>query len=271
MTRPQRIASLAPSHTELAFALGAGDRLIAATNYCNYPPEAERLPKLKGWANLKAEEVVALKPDLVLTSSVCQAELLAGLKAAGLNVLHQDPRSLTDVTRSILELGAALDRPEEAQRLADDFEAGLGGLARAVPAEAPRPRVYVEEWHQPPMAAGNWVPDLVRLAGGEPFLMAPGSLSREVSWEEVMEFDPQVVIYSICGLGLKRAPEEFLKVEGWDKSEAARKRAVFSIDDDLFNRPGMRLIEGGRLMQRLIGEAHWGWDNVESAALRRLA
>ena len=270
MTRPQRIASLAPSHTELAFALGAGDRLIATSSYCNWPAEALKLPKLKGWANLKAEDVVALRPDLVLTSSVCQAELLAGLKNAGLNVLHQDPRSLDDVTRCILELGDVLGRPDEARQLADDFEAGLASLGTRVPADAPRPRVYVEEWHQPPMAAGNWVPDLVRLAGGEPFLMAPGSLSREVSWEEVMEFDPQVVIYSICGLGLKRAPEEFLKVEGWDKTEAAKKRAVFTIDDDLFNRPGMRLIEGGKLMQGLIGEAYWGWDKVTSQALRRL-
>lgn len=270
MTRPQRIASLAPSHTELAFALGAGDRLIAATSYCNYPAEAERLPKLKGWANLKPEDVVALKPDLVLTSSVCQAELLAGLKAAGLNVLHQDPRSLDDIARDIQALGSALGREDEARQLAEDFQKGLTQLTLGVPSDAPRPRVYVEEWHQPPMAAGNWVPDLVRLAGGEPFLVAPGSLSREVSWEEVMEFDPQVVIYSICGLGLKRPPEEFLKVEGWDRTEAAKKRAVYTIDDDLFNRPGMRLIEGGRLLQRLIGEAHWGWDKVDSPSLRRL-
>jgi len=120
------------------------------------------------------------------------------------------------------------------------------------------------------MAAGNWVPDLVRLVGGEPFLLPPGSLSRELSWEELMEFDPQVVIYSICGLGLKRAPEEFLRVEGWDKTEAARKRAVFSVDDDLFNRPGPRLLEGGRLLQHLIGESYWGWPKVESVALRRL-
>src|SRR6185369_3173785 len=99
MTRPQRIASLAPSHTELAFALGAGDRVIATTSYCNWPEEALKLPKLKGWANLKAEDVSALKPDLVLTSSVCQGELLAALQKAGLPVLHQDPRSLSDVTR----------------------------------------------------------------------------------------------------------------------------------------------------------------------------
>ncbi len=270
MSRPQRIASLAPSHTELVFALGTGDRLVAATSFCNYPPEAERLPKLKGWANLKAEEVVALKPDLVLTSSVCQGELLAELQKAGLNVFHQDPRSLDEVTQCILELGVMLGRQDEAKHLAEQFYAGLRQIALSASPNGPRPRVYVEEWHQPPMAAGNWVPDLVRLAGGEPFLIAPGSLSREVSWEEVMEFDPQVVIYSICGLGLKRAPEEFLKVEGWDKTEAAEKKAVYSIDDDLFNRPSLRLIEGGKLLQRLIGEAHWGWDKIESSSLRRL-
>jgi iron complex transport system substrate-binding protein len=266
-----RVASLAPSHTELVYSLGAQDQLVAVTSYCNWPSEAQKLPQLKGWTTLKAADVAALKPDLVLTSSVCQAKLLDDLKEAGLRVLHQDPRSLADVTQSIAFLGEVLGRAEEGRTLAADFKAGLDALRAAVPTDALRPRVYVEEWHQPPMAAGNWVPDLVRLVGGEPFLLPPGSLSRELSWEELMEFDPQLVVYSLCGIGLKQAPEEFLKVEGWDKTEAARKRAVFSIDDDLFNRPGPRLLEGGRLLQHLIGEAYWGWDKVNSPALRRLA
>jgi iron complex transport system substrate-binding protein len=267
----QRVASLAPSHTELAFALGAQDQLIAVTSYCNWPAEALQLPQLKGWANLKPEDVLALKPDLVLTSSVCQDSLVEALKAAGIKVLHSDPRSLADVSQSFIDVARALGRAGAGQALADSFEASLAGLATAVPEGAPRPRVYVEEWHQPPMASGNWVPALVRVAGGEPFMLPPGSLSRELSWEELLEFDPQVVIYSVCGLGLKRAPEEFLKVEGWDKTEAARQRAVFSVDDDLFNRPGPRLIEGARLLQQLIGETAWGGKKVESAALRRLA
>jgi iron complex transport system substrate-binding protein len=270
MTRPLRVASLAPSHTELAFALGAQAQLAAVTSYCNWPPEAQALPRLRGWANLDAAEVLALRPDLVLTSSVCQAPLVEALRAAGLPLLHQDPRSLDEVGQSFLELGRALGREEEALALAQTFQHALEDLSRAVPEALERPRVYIEEWHQPPMAAGNWVPALVRAAGGIPFLLPPGSLSRELSWEELVEFDPQVVVYSICGLGLKRAPEEFLKIEGWNRTEAARRRAVFSIDDDLLNRPGPRLIEGGRILQQLIGEAHWGWPRKDSAAVRRL-
>jgi iron complex transport system substrate-binding protein len=269
--RPQRVASLAPSHTELAFALGAQSQLAAVTSYCNWPPEAGALLRLKGWANLKPAEVLALKPDLVLTSSVCQGDLVEALRASGLPLLHQDPRTLSDVTESFLELGQALGREREAQALVVTFEEGLAALARGIPEGALRPRVYVEEWQQPPMAAGNWVPALVRAAGGEPFLLPPGSLSRELSWEELVEFDPQVVIYSICGLGLTRAPEEFLKIEGWNLTEAARRRAVFSLNDDLFNRPGPRLIEGGKILQQLIGEVHWGWPRCESSQVRRLA
>ena len=265
-----RVASLAPSHTELVFALGAQDQLVAVTSYSNWPPEAEALPRLKGWANLKPEDVLALKPDLVLTSSVCQDSLVDALKAAGIRVLHSDPRSLADVAHSFVEIGSALGREKEARALADEFDYSLGKLAATVPSEALRPRVYVEEWHQPPMASGNWVPDLVRLAGGEPFVLPPGSLSRELSWEELLEFDPQLVIYSVCGLGLQRAPEEFLKVEGWDRTEAARKRAVFSVNDDLFNRPGPRLIEGAKLFQQLIAVFYGGGQKFESKDLRRL-
>jgi iron complex transport system substrate-binding protein len=266
-----RVASLAPSHTELVFALGAQDQLVAVTSYCNWPPEAASLPRLKGWANLKPEDVLALQPDLVLTSSVCQDGLVEALKAAGIKVLHSDPRSLADVAHSFAEIGAALGRKKEGQALAEEFEYSLKKLAGAVPQDAFRPRLYVEEWHQPPMASGNWVPALIRVAGGEPFLLPPGSLSREISWEELLEFDPQLVVYSICGLGLQRAPEEFLKVEGWDKTEAAVRRAVFSVNDDLFNRPGPRLIEGAQLVQKLIAEVYGGGPKVKSRDLRRLS
>jgi iron complex transport system substrate-binding protein len=267
--RPQRIASLAPSQTDWILALGAGERLRAVTRYCEVPADRE-WTRLQGWSNLKAAEVLALDADLILTSSLCQAGLVDALKRAGAALLHQDPRRLGEVRSCLLELGAALGLESEAAALALRWDEGWAALEARAPAGLERPRVFIEEWHQPPMAAGNWVPDLVRAAGGEAFLTAPGSHSLEVSWEEVMEFDPQIVVLSLCGIGLSQAPEQWMKMEGWDRVEAARTGRVFSVDDSLFNRPSLALLEGGRLLQQLIGEALWGWPPCRDARLRRL-
>lgn len=265
----RRVASLAPSQTDWLLALGAGERLCAATKFCALP-EDSAVPRLKGWSNLKAADVLALDADLILTSSLCQGSLVEALNAAGAPLLHQDPRRLAEVRSCLLELGGALGLSGEAEALAQAWDRGWAALSARIPAGATRPRVFIEEWHQPPMAAGNWVPDLVRRAGGEPFMLTPGSLSLEVSWEEVMEFDPQLVLISLCGLGLKQAPEQWLKIEGWDRVDAAAAGRVFSVEDSLFNRPSMGLLEGGRLLQGLIGEGFWGWPRVQDARLLRL-
>ena len=149
------------------------------------------------------------------------------------------------------DLRAAFDQDGD-RRLWDE---GWAALAARVPDGAPRPRVYIEEFRCPPKAAGGWVPDMVRIAGGEPFLTPPGSGDWEVSWEEMMEFDPQLVLL----LGLDRAPEEWMAIEGWDRVEAAREGRIYSVEGKPFSAPGLDLLDGGRLLQALIGEAFWGW------------
>jgi len=266
---PKRIASLAPSQTDWLLALGAGDRLLAVTRYCEVPGDRP-LVRMPGWSNLKAAEVLALDADLILTSSLCQAGLVEELRRGGAPILHQDPRRLAEVRGCLAELGRALDLGQAAEALARRWDEGWASLDAAVPPGAERPRVFIEEWHQPPMAAGNWVPDMVRAAGGEAFLTAPGSQSLEVSWEEVMEFDPQIVVLSVCALGLSHAPENWMKMEGWDRVEAAREGRIFSVDDSLFNRPSLGLLDGGRILQSLIGEAFWGRQSCRDPRVRRL-
>lgn len=267
---PTRIASLAPSATEALIDLGAAGRVVAVTEFCPQAPALASAERLKGWANLKAEQVVALKPDLVITSSLCQAALVDALKGAGLALLHQDPRSLADVASDLRALGAAVGDAPGGEALAQRFEAGLQALRDGVSAEAVRPRVYLQEWHRPPMVAGNWVPELISAAGGTPFLLTPGSISAEVSWEEVMEFDPQIVVYNICGQGLRFDPRELYGIEGWDRTEAARTRKVFSWDETLLQGEPAGWQAAGRLLQSLIAEVAWGGSAVTDAALRRL-
>jgi len=138
------------------------------------------------------------------------------------------------------------------------FSPEIMALAANVPADAPRPRVYIEVWSTPPMAAGLELTALVRLLGGEPFLAPPSHGDLQVSWEELMEFDPQLVIYAVKGKGLDTDPGEFFKIEGWDRTEAAVAKRVYSLDDSLFYSTDTKLFEGAQLLQALMRELFWG-------------
>jgi len=116
------------------------------------------------------------------------------------------------------------------------------------------------------------VPDLVARIGGEPFMATPGSLGLEVTWEEVMEFDPHFVLISLCppdpGSGF--APEDWMQIEGWNRVDAAARGLVFAVDACLFARQDAGLMADARLLQDLVGEAFWGWPPCMDARVRRL-
>jgi iron complex transport system substrate-binding protein len=245
-----RVVSLAPSNTEILFALGLGPELVAVSSFCNFPEAAKSLPRLPGWSTIRAADVVALKPDLVLSSSICQEPLRQELAAAGLGLAHIDPRSLDEVAHSFIQIGGLFGRQAEGRALSRAFHAALDPFKASAPQR--RPRIYIEEWDKPPMAAGNWVPEMVLAAGGEPFNRELGQLSREISWEELMEFDPEIAVYSICGVGLHFDPAAFLRVEGWNTLQAAKAGAVYSVNDDYFNIPGPRLAQGVALLRELM-------------------
>lgn len=122
-----------------------------------------------------------------------------------------------------------------------------------------KPRVYVQVGADPPLAGDAAVQALVLAAGGEPFLIPPGGSTR-VSWEELMEFDPQLVLYAIPGRGIQQDPLEFLGIEGWDKTEAAVMRRVYSVDASILK----EALEG------LLKENFWGGSEFESPLIRRL-
>lgn len=245
-----RVVSLAPSNTEILLALGLGDQLAAVSSFCKLPPALSHLPRLPGWSTIRASDVLAFKPDLVLTSSLCQEPLRLDLEQAHCALVHTDPHTLDEVAHSFIEIGIQLGLPSEGRRLSREFQASLDSHKIQVPSQ--RPRIYIEEWDKPPMASGNWVPEMVLAAGAEPFVRNLGDISKEITWEELMEFDPEIVVYSICGVGMAFDPASFLKVEGWNTLSAARAGRVFSVEDSLFNVPGPGLIEGIALLRRLM-------------------
>lgn len=247
-----RVVSLAPSCTEILFALGCGDQLIARTAFCDYPYEATHVPAAGGWTTANVEAVAARRPDLVLASTFLQDGIVHALRERSILVCHTDPRTLADVLQSFDSIADALGVPGRGAALHARVEADLRS-ADLSPDHSAR-RVYAEEWPEPPMASGNWVPDLICLAGGISLLPA-GEPSRTVTIEEVAAFDPDIVLLNYCGMAAVPADQQVRRVTSrpeWKTLRAVRAGRIVVLDDSLLNRPGPRLVEGARAVARSL-------------------
>ena len=245
-----RVVSLAPSATATVAALDAADVLVGVTHHCA-PPAAGSSHgadpvAVGGWLNPDLDRVADLDPDVVFTSDGLQADLADDCRDRGFDVRHRAPATLEEVIATFAARGADVGRPAAGERRATDARDRLDRVADAV-AGRPRPAVYCEEWSDPPMAAGNWVPDAVRAAGGRyPFVDA-GDRSREVDLETVEAADPDHVVVHVCGHGDRVDPET---VENRDWNVDA---PVHVVDDSLLNQPSPALLDG---VERLAGLLH---------------
>lgn len=245
-----RIASLSPAATEVLWLLGKGSDLVCCDQFSDYPLETQAVPKLSGHQAVDLDRLRTYAPDLVLTGTVIQECLAGQLRAAGCHVFHQDPRTLPAVLEGIEALGTLLDCEAGAKRVVTGMQATFQAVRTRAKLLPKKPRVYIEEWPNPPMASGNWVPELVRVAGGVPFPLPAGALSREVQLQEVEKFDPDLIVLSWCGAGLHADKNVILQRAGWNSLRACTPATVRVIDDSLLNRPGPRLAQGA---ERLFG------------------
>ena len=247
-----RIASLSPATTEILFGSGVGKahEIVCVDQFSNFPDVAKTLPHLRDHMKVDPEALKRYQPDIIFTATVIQEELSKQLKAAGLSVIHQDPRTLHQIYESIFQIGVLFSLEDAARALVLTMQQGFNDVKRKAIHLIPRPHVYVEEWHDPPYASGNWVPEVARIAGGEQFPIHVGNLSRPVTLEEVEKWNPELIVISWCGAGLLAPKDLLLKRTGWDRISAVAQGHVRIIDDSLLNRPGPRLIEGA---QRLYG------------------
>jgi iron complex transport system substrate-binding protein len=269
-----KIASLVPSATEMLFALGLGDSVVAVTHECDYPPEAEDLPHLtrsvvpEGLSaaeidravrertsrgetlyELDADVLRELEVDLIVTQAVCEvcAVSFEDVKAVAERlptkpkVLSLDPSTLGEVLADLPRLAEAAGAGEAGQRLAEDAAERIDAVRDAV-AGAPRPRVAALEWLDPLYVGGHWVPQMVELAGGEDVLGMAGERSRVVEWEELEAAQPEVVASIPCGYYAERAAKETL--EQADRLTALGARVVALDAAAYFSRPGPRLVDG---------------------------
>jgi iron complex transport system substrate-binding protein len=269
-TPPKRIASFSYATTEILSYLGFNEEVTTLKEYCEAePPESDR-NKPEYWFSMAEGRVHSLKAELCLTFSLGQQDLYKRLKEKGFNVLHLDPRSLREVEDAFVQVGKVTGTMDRAKQLSADFTGGLAALREKIPFNAYRPKLYVEQWYKPPSAAGGWYSELMVEAGAHYFPMLSRELSRPVKIEEMVKFDPEIIVFSVYGAGLTFDPAEALKRIGWEKLNAVRKRRIFSLEESLLNRPGPRLLDGAKVIQWILGESFWGWPLVQTAFARRV-
>jgi len=251
---PVRIASLSPAATEILFRMGKGKEIVCTDQFSNFPEDAKRIPHLKDHQKVRIADVQEHAPELILTATVIQKQLADMLRAAALPAVHQDPRTLNAIYEDIKALGILVQAEKESKELVEWMKKEFAAVQQKVKLLPRKAKVYVEEWHLPPMASGNWVPEVVALAGGIPFPIKSGELSREVTLAEVQAFDPDLIVVSWCGAGHLADKNLFMNREGWGVLRAVRDGRVKVIDDSLLNRPGPRLTDGAKMLYGWIFE-----------------
>jgi iron complex transport system substrate-binding protein len=267
---PKRIVSFAFFITEILSYLGFGEQTATLKEYCeDVPPEPDR-QRPEYWFTMAMQRIHSLKADLVITTSVAQQDLHKRIREAGYQTLHLDPRSIREVEDSYIQIGKVTGSLEPAKRLSQDFAGGLTALRDKVPGNSYRPKLYCEDWNAPPTAAGAWYTELMAQIGAHYFPMLSREISRPVKIQEILKFDPEIMVFVIRGSGLDFNPNEALKRIGWQKINAVRKRRIYCVDQTLLNRPGPRLIEGAKLVQAILGENYWGWPLNNSPLVRKI-
>jgi iron complex transport system substrate-binding protein len=270
-----RIVSLVPSATEMLFALGVGDEVVAVTHECDYPEAALNLPKVtrdvigpglppdeidravkalteqgRSIYELDATTLGRLRPDLIVTQALCSVcavseddvRALAERMDPAPTVVSLDPHTLGEVLGDVRTLAQAVDAKDAGVSLVQDAAARIDRV-RLATRGAPRVRVAALEWLDPVFVGGHWVPQLIEYAGGEDTLGLDGEPSFETSWEEVAAARPSVVVVMPCGYDAERGFEE-AQAYGDELAELGADRIVVADAAAWFSRPGPRLVEG---------------------------
>lgn len=268
-----RIVSLLPSTTEILFALGAGDDVVGVTFECDTPAEARTRTIVSTSAmpsglapaeidayvvgavadgvdlyHLEADALRALDPTLVVTQDLCAVcavdvstvdEALTHLGCAA-EVVTVDPHTIEEVMESVLVLGRATGHEEAAAELVQSLRLRMAATWRSTLGRA-RPRVAVLEWTDPPYAPGHWIPEMVELAGGESVLGTPGQKSTRITWADLHDARPDVVVVAPCGYDRAGAQAQ---ADALADDLPAGVRVVAVDADGMWARPGPRLVDG---------------------------
>jgi iron complex transport system substrate-binding protein len=303
----QRIISLLPACTELVCALGLEDRLVGRSHECDYPPSILHLPvctasQLKTDApgreldqqvkalvkdslpifRIDIDRLKQLHPDIILTQDQCAAcavslpeveQAVSQLPGPRPEIIPLSTNRLTDLWENLRRLAEALGVPARGKELVGGLKARCVNVIEKACQVKHKPSVACIEWIDPLMAAGNWIPELIDLAGGLNLFGEAGKHSPWLNWEAVREHDPEVIVVMACGFDLPRTRAEMptLTIKpDWAKLRSVKHRRVYLTDgNQYFNRPGPRLVESLEILAEILhpdrfqfGHKGTGWEKL---------
>lgn len=283
-----RIVSFLPSATEILFALGLADEVVGVTFECDFPPEARLKPKVvyshlaPGLTPAEIDAIVrsegaqgrslyfvdlpalqSLAPDLILLQDLCRVCAIdSPTLARDMSQLSSKPQvislsahTLGGVFAEIESVGEATGRGAEASQLTSSLRSRVQHI-QSLPAPKLRPSVLALEWLDPFFQGGHWVPEMITLAGGDPVLSYPGQKSIQLTWEQVRNADPDVMVLMPCGYDLPGTLSQYGALtfpQGWDELKAVQSGRVYAVDGSAyFSRPGPRLVNGLEILAQIL-------------------
>lgn len=273
-----RVASTLPAATEILFELGVEP--VAVSHECDHPPTAREKPSItvsrvdgcgnsaaindgvhralqsgEGVYEIDRNRLRAASPDLIVAQAVCEVcavdsvtvERALETMDVAPETLTVDAHRLSEILADVDKIGRAVDRSAAADELVTTFQDRIENVRRRGGSGTIRPRVVILDWMDPVMVAGHWCPELVEIAGGAYDLASAGDRSLPRRWEEIIEYDPEIIMVAPCGFDLDQTREnigELIDRPGWEDISAVESNEVYTMDGSQFvNRPGPRVIE----------------------------
>jgi len=245
---PQRVVSLAPSNTEILFAVGAGDQVVGVTQYCNYPSEAQNREQIGGFSakTISIEKIVALEPDLVLAAGEIHQPVIEALEKLNIPVYSLDPNTLDEVYTEIELVGRMTGHEEQAAQTVEEMKSRVAAVTERVTTipQEDRLTVYWEVFDEPRMTTGpsTFTGQLIELAGGVNIFADVSEDYPQISDEVVIERNPAVIMGPDT-MGDKLTIETVAQRPGWDQVAAVQNGRIYLFDGDMVSHSGPRLAQ----------------------------
>ena len=294
-----RIVSFLPSATELIYELEAEDLLFGVTHECKYPTEAQGKSQVirsvidsetlssneinnttcKSLQNgedifiLNKENLEKANPDLIITQETCEVcAAYTNQTAKAIEILNRkpiihsmDPHSLQEILSSVVELGKILEKEKRANEIKGQLLKKIENIKNFP--KSKKPKVLALEWLAPFFSAGHWIPEMIEFAGGENMISRKGEHSRKITFNEIIQADPEIIILMPCGFDTPRTVEEYMKILGnnpeWKKLKAVEGKRVFAVDaNSFFSKPSIRTVTGLEILAKIIHPENF--ENIES-------
>lgn len=258
---PERIVCLTEETTELLYLLGEEDRIVGISGFTMRPRRARKeKPKVSTFLDANTDEILDLKPDLVIGFSDIQADIARNLIAEGITVWVNNHRSVGEILKFMYQLGNGVGKGEEVKQMILAIQGQIDGIIAQTKSWKERPRVYFEEWYDPLISGIQWVSEIIEIAGGDDIFPEKGrsGLAKDriiANPDEVVDKDPQIILASWCGKMFKK--DQLVSRAGWENITAVAAGDIHEIKSEIILQPGpAALMDGIPLVHQILEEWH---------------